>query len=103
MSQEAQVSYRHPDGQARFVQYAHDPLPVWAVDVQPHQPESNLQIDIAFTVKPTIYVNVPPAKMEEFRMALRRQMLQFVFEAADSVGIPHQELEVDGTIKLSEG
>lgn len=31
------VSYRHRDGDAgvRFVQYAKDPVPIWAVDVQP--------------------------------------------------------------------
>jgi ABC-type uncharacterized transport system YnjBCD ATPase subunit len=46
---------------------------------------------------------VPEAKMEEFRLALRRQFKQYVFEVADSVGIPHQEIEIDGSIKFIDG
>lgn len=42
MDERALVSYRHEndnDDEARFVQYADDPVPVWAVDVQPYEEE----------------------------------------------------------------
>ena len=44
--------------------------------------------------------NIPAEREEEFRMKLRRAILQFVFETADSCRVPHTDISVDGDIKV---
>lgn len=100
---EPQVSYRHKNGDVstRFVQYAKDPVPAWAVDVQSHVPSFEGHVSLTARIKHL--PNLRPEKVEEFRMELRRRFLQYVFGAADAVEIDHRYIEVDASIKLTEG
>ena len=57
----------------------------------------NINLDISSPV-----ITLAPEKEEELRMELRRAMLQFIFKAADAVGVNHATLKVDGTIMTKD-
>ena len=47
-----------------------------------------------------IRVTVDLDKEEELRAALRRTVMAFVFKQAESIGIDHREVAIDGDIKI---
>jgi ABC-type uncharacterized transport system YnjBCD ATPase subunit len=68
-----------------------------------YRPGVASSLELRCSITPTAHINIPDNKLEEFRLALRRKFNQYVFEVADAVGIPHQEIEIDGSIKFIDG
>ena len=45
-------------------------------------------------------IGLTPAQEEHLRDTLRKGFMQYVFECSDKAGIPHVNVDIDGTIKV---
>lgn len=44
--------------------------------------------------------DIDKQKEEEFRLAIRKETLRFIFKLADEVGIDHTKVHLDGDIRI---